>query len=65
DNDLRVRSTLERSDRAAEASMRSLWDSANPNYPPEVYGDAGRLDVEILSINSSVRFSPLSGSCFA
>ncbi|MEP1520565.1 VirB8/TrbF family protein, partial [Ascidiaceihabitans sp.] len=46
DNDLRVRSTLERSDRAAEASMRSLWDSANPNYPPEVYGDAGRLDVE-------------------
>ena len=51
DNDLRVRSILERSDRAAEASMRSLWDSANPNYPPEVYGDAGRLDVEILSIN--------------
>lgn len=51
DNDLRVRSILERSDRAAEVSMRSLWDSANPNYPPEVYGDAGRLDVEILSIN--------------
>jgi type IV secretion system protein VirB8 len=51
DNDLRVRSILERSDRAAEATMRSLWDSANPNYPPEVYGDAGRLDVEILSIN--------------
>jgi type IV secretion system protein VirB8 len=51
DNDLRVRSILERSDRVAEASMRSLWDSANPNYPPEVYGDAGRLDVEILSIN--------------
>lgn len=51
DNDLRVRSILERSDRAAEASMRSLWDSANPNYPPEVYGDTGRLDVEILSIN--------------
>lgn len=51
DNDLRVRSILERSDRAAETSMRPLWDSANPNYPPEVYGDASRLDVEILSIN--------------
>ncbi|UUV08695.1 virB8 family protein [Ruegeria sp. YS9] len=51
DNDLRVRSILERSDRAAEASMRALWDSANPNYPPTVYGPNSRLDVEILSIN--------------
>lgn len=51
DNDLRVRSILERSDRAAEASMRSLWDSANSNYPPTVYGQNSRLDVEILSIN--------------
>jgi type IV secretion system protein VirB8 len=51
DNDLRVRSILERSGGAAEASMRSLWDSANPNYPPEVYGPNSRLDVEILSIN--------------
>ncbi|MGH1416352.1 MAG: virB8 family protein [Pelagimonas sp.] len=51
DNDLRVRSILERSDRAAEASMRSLWDSANQNYPPTVYGPNSRLDVEILSIN--------------
>lgn len=51
DNDLRVRSILERSDRAAEASMRSLWDSANSNYPPTVYGQTSRLDVEILSIN--------------
>jgi len=51
DNDVRVRSILERSDGAALASMRSLWDSANPNYPPEVYGDNARLDVEVLSIN--------------
>lgn len=51
DNDLRVRSILERSDRASEASMRALWDSANPNYPPTVYGQNSRLDVEILSIN--------------
>ena len=50
DNDVRVRSILERSDGAALASMRALWDSANPNYPPEVYGDNARLDVEVLSI---------------
>lgn len=51
DNDLRVRGVLEQSDGAALASMRSLWDSSNPNYPPEVYGDNARLDVEVLSIN--------------
>ncbi|WP_179381337.1 virB8 family protein [Jannaschia marina] len=51
DNDLRVRSILERSDGAAEASMRNLWNSANANYPPTVYGGNARLDVEILSIN--------------
>lgn len=51
DNDLRVRSILEQSDGAAEASMRAQWDSANPNYPPTVYGGNSRLEVEILSIN--------------
>ncbi|WP_108816836.1 virB8 family protein [Loktanella sp. Alg231-35] len=52
DNDVRVRSILERSDGAASASMRSIWNSANSDvYPPEVYGPNARLDVEILSIN--------------
>lgn len=52
DNDVRVRSILERSDRAAEASMRSIWNSANAEvYPPQIYGPNARLDVEILSIN--------------
>ena len=50
DNDLRVRSILERSDGRAEGSMRQLWNSANENYPPTVYGTSARLDVEILSI---------------
>lgn len=50
DNDLRVNRVLERSDGAANASMRSLWDSANPNFPPSVYGSTSRLDVEVLSI---------------
>lgn len=51
DNDVRVRGILERSDGAAEASLRQLWNSANDAYPPSVYGSAGRLDVEVLSIS--------------
>lgn len=51
DNDLRITSVLQRSDGRAEASVRAQWSSANPQYPPTVYGDSATLDVEILSIN--------------
>ena len=51
DNDVRVRSVLRRSDDAAEASLRQIWNSANADYPPTLYGTSGRLDVEVLSIN--------------
>ncbi len=52
DNDVRIRSVLRRSDRAAGgASLRQIWNSANAEYPPSVYGPNARLDVEILSIN--------------
>lgn len=51
DNDVRIRSVLRRSDRAAQASLRQIWNSANSEYPPTVYGPNARLDVEILSIN--------------
>ncbi len=52
DNDLRIRSVLRRSDGgAAEGGLRQIWNSANENYPPTVYGPNARLDVEILSIN--------------
>ena len=51
DNDLRIRSVLRRSDGAAQASLRRIWNSANAEYPPKVYGPNARLDVEILSIN--------------
>ncbi|BBU59489.1 hypothetical protein KU6B_57540 (plasmid) [Mameliella alba] len=51
DNDLRIRSILRRSDGAAQASLRQIWNSANADYPPTVYGPNARLDVEILSIN--------------
>ncbi len=51
DNDVRVRSVLKRSDGAAEDSLRRIWNSANAEYPPTVYGPNARLDVEILSIS--------------
>ncbi len=51
DNDVRIRSVLRRSDGAAQASLRQIWNSANAEYPPTVYGPDARLDVEILSIN--------------
>jgi len=54
DNDVRVRTVMARSTGDAAASMRSLWSSANPNFPPARYG-SGRMDVEIISI------SPMSG----
>ena len=51
DNDVHIRSVLRRSDGAAQASLRQIWNSANAEYPPSVYGPNARLDVEILSIN--------------
>lgn len=51
DNDVRIRSVLRRSDGAAQASLRRIWNSANADYPPTVYGPSARLEVEILSIN--------------
>jgi type IV secretion system protein VirB8 len=50
DNDVRVRRVLARSDGAAAASLRQVWNSANPEYPPTLYGPNARLEVEILSI---------------
>lgn len=51
DNDVRINGVLQRSDGRAEASVRDQWNSANPQYPPTVYGDNSKLDVEVLSIN--------------
>lgn len=51
DNDVRIRNVLQRSDGAAAVSVRQIWNSANSEYPPTLYGPNARLDVEILSIN--------------
>lgn len=50
DNDLRVLSVLKRSTGDAAASMRALWSSESPNYPPKRYGDKARMDVDVVSI---------------
>lgn len=50
DNDVRVRSVIDRSSGAALSSMRSLWSSENPDYPERKYGPRARMDVEILSV---------------
>lgn len=52
DNDLRIESVIDRSVGPARASVIALWDSANPNYPPKVYGDNARIDVAVVSISS-------------
>lgn len=51
DNDLRVNGVLAMSDGNAETTLRELWNSANAEYPPKVYGPDARMDVEIQSIN--------------
>lgn len=50
DNDVRVRSVLDRSSGAAQRSMRELWSSDSPDYPERKYGSNARMDVEILSV---------------
>ena len=50
DNDLRVRRVLAQSGGAAEASMRAMWTSGQETYPPDRYGPAAEMAVEIASI---------------
>ncbi|TPW27065.1 type IV secretion system protein [Martelella alba] len=50
DNDLRIKSVIDRSTGEALTSLNGLWDAANPNYPPSVYGSHARIDVAIASI---------------
>ena len=61
DNDVRVRSVLRRSDGAAEASLRQIWNSANADYPPTLYGTSGRLGCRSPEYQSD-RHQPRHGS---
>lgn len=51
DNDVRIRRVLAMSDGNADASLRQLWTSGHPNYPPNNYGDDSTLDVQVDSVN--------------
>ena len=51
DNADRIPEVLDRSDGNAVSSLRSLWRSSSPNYPPSVYGDNSRVLVKIKSIS--------------
>lgn len=50
-NDLRIESVFARSDEQAQTSLTSLWNPENPDYPPKVYGENARLDVEVTAIS--------------
>lgn len=50
DNDARISSVLTRSDGLARASLVELWTAGNPNYPPKIYGQNTRMNVEVSSI---------------
>ena len=52
DNDLRIEGVFARSDGLAKASLQSLWNPTNPEYPNKVYGENSRLDVQITSISA-------------
>ena len=52
DNDLRIEGVFARSDGQAKASLQSLWNPTNPEYPNKVYGENARLDVQITSISA-------------
>lgn len=51
DNEARMLRVDRQSVDAARQSLRDLWTGSNPNYPPKLYGQSGRVSIDILSIN--------------
>ncbi|MET1416640.1 type IV secretion system protein [Roseibium sp. HPY-6] len=51
DNATRIPDVLNRSTGQAAESLRALWNSANEDYPPELYEDRNRLKVTIVSMS--------------
>ncbi len=50
DNDQRISTVRDRSEGNARRSLIELWSANNENYPPEVYGNDSRMDVEVISV---------------
>lgn len=63
DNEARMLEVYRQSVGAAQDSITALWQGTNPDYPPTVYGEDGKVQVDILSINpvnentAAVRFT--------
>lgn len=51
DNAERITLILQTSDAQAASSLRELWNSSNPDYPPERYGRDVLITVTIRNIN--------------
>ncbi|SMO99166.1 virB8 family protein [Paracoccus laeviglucosivorans] len=50
DNEARMLRAFRQSQGDAQASLQRLWDGKNPNFPPTLYGDTGRVKVEVLQV---------------
>ena len=51
DSEDRINAVLSRSEGDAARTLRDLWNSANDNYPIDVYGRDAKIDVVIRSVN--------------
>lgn len=51
DNDLRIETVFARSSGQARSSLQTLWSAESPDFPPKVYGENARLDVQVTAIS--------------
>ncbi|MDT1064692.1 type IV secretion system protein [Paracoccus sp. CPCC 101403] len=63
DNETRLLKVFRMSSLLEQDRLRSLWNPANPTYPPTLYGAAGKVSIKVLSISevsantATVRFT--------
>lgn len=63
DNEDRILKVYRQSTGPAQQLLRDLWTEGHANYPPVVYGESGKVSIEVLAINqinpntATVRFT--------
>lgn len=63
DNENRLLKVFRMSSLLEQDKLRSLWNPSNPNYPPTLYGNSGKVEIKVLSISeisettATVRFT--------
>ena len=50
DNDYRIKKVYRQSSGPARQSLRELWTEGHPNFPPLLYGDSGKVTVDVLNV---------------